>query len=483
MKIDRVQTYQAYPASNQRKNNYAPSFQKAPKSMTDKIIDALPGKKVLRFMEEKLSWMKGEIGGVAMTAIGTGLVAPWPIAFNPFVKAHKDATEEEKQDLKNTKIYTALRQPISAVLAAVFQIAALQPIDKFLDYLYNTPEMAKNFDVDTNQSVINNKNFIKRQIQKEMKAEGNTKASLGKEKYAEMLKERIAAREDEQLEKLAKQISETHRIQVGEEFIENSKVADIVNKQIEKYIGVAQDLKIDNNGLTYYSERARVLIENETYIRDLFSKFPTDGQELEAHLKDLISKEKNPDVKVLLEEILQRKPEIRANRAERTLWRIDNIKKLCNGTFSFDSYMDAMAKRNAELDKIITKLEIAKIKDLKGATPEVIEKTIKEAAEICHFEDHEKLLKSILHDTKAFDTNKESLVKKIYKDVAKGYKKFVSESYKSHNQIWKIAIGVLITLPITCNVLNWVYPRFMELVFPKLAGSKAKQAQLEKEGK
>jgi hypothetical protein len=80
------------------------------------------------------------------------------------------------------------------------------------------------------------------------------------------------------------------------------------------------------------------------------------------------------------------------------------------------------------------------VSSLKGATPEVIEKTIKEAAEICHFEDHEKLLKSILHDTKAFDTNKESLVKKIYKDVAKGYKKFVSESYKSHNQIWKIAI-------------------------------------------
>ena len=481
MKVDSIQQkYYAYP-NNQRKM-YSPTFQKAPQNVTDKIIDALPGKKILRFMEEKLSWMKGEIGGVAMTAIGTGLVAPWPIAFNPFVKAPKNASEEEKQDVKNTKVYTALRQPISAVLAAIFQIAALQPIDKFLDYLYNTPNFAKSFDIDTNQSVLNNKNFIKRQIMKQMKEEGNTKASLGKEAYDEMLKERIAKTESEQIDDLAKKIAQTHKIQVGEKFIDDHKVANIVNEQIDSYINVAKDLRIDNKGLSYYSERAKILIENEGRLRELFTQLPTGEKELETHLKDLISREQNADVKLLLEEILDRKPEIRANRAERTLWRIDKIKELCNGQYSFDNYMDAMAKRNAELDKIITKLDMTKIKNLEGATPEVIEKAIKETAEICHFKDHEKLLKSILHDTKAFDTYKESLTKKIYKDVAKGYKKFVANSYKSHNQIWKIAIGVFITLPITCNVLNWVYPRFMELAFPRLAGSKAKQVQKEKEG-
>ena len=171
MKIDKIyQNYQEHNNSKRIKPNYSQvGFAgKNPNSLPDRITNSLPGKKVLQFMQEKLSWMKGEIGGVAMTAIGTGAVAPWPIAFNPMVKPKKGATEEEKEDLKNTKYYTAWRQPVSAVLAAIFQIGALTPIDKFLDYLYNTPELAKHFDVDTNQSVLNNDGFVKRKMKKEM---------------------------------------------------------------------------------------------------------------------------------------------------------------------------------------------------------------------------------------------------------------------------------------------------------------------------
>ena len=61
---------------------------------------------------------------------------------------------------------------------------------------------------------------------------------------------------------------------------------------------------------------------------------------------------------------------------------------------------------------------------------------------------------------------------KIYKDMAKGYKAFIEKGYKGFSQVAKVLIGVFITLPITCTALNWVYPRFMELFFPKLAGVK-----------
>ena len=74
--------------------------------------------------------------------------------------------------------------------------------------------------------------------------------------------------------------------------------------------------------------------------------------------------------------------------------------------------------------------------------------------------------------TDTFDSNISRLTKKINKDTAKLYKKLIENNYKSINQVSKVLVGVLVTLPITCNLLNWIYPRFMEIFFPKLAGVK-----------
>lgn len=482
MKVDKI--YQNYDQSKnlgRKKQALNVSFTKNPPSLSDKINHNLADKKVLDFMREKLAWMKGEFGGVAMTALGTGLVAPWPIAFNPFVKAKKDATEAEKEDLKNTKYYTAWRQPISAVLAAIFQLSALKPIDKLLDYLYNTPEFAKNFDIDTNQSVLNSENFLKAKVEKEMKQAGFTISSMGEQEYNAELKKRVKEKEFTQIKNLANKIKESHKIQVGECFIDDSKVATIVNKEIDKYIADAKKLKIDNNGLAFYSKRAKMLIDNESYLKDLLKNAPQDGAKLETYLKDLLTKENNSDIKLLIEEILDRKPEIRYHRIENTVERINKIKNLCGEKYSFDKYMDAMTRRNSVLDKIITKFELAKIKDINSATPETIAKSIKDVINNCHFDKDNSVVKSILSCTETFKQDKESAIDNVYKDIAKGYKDFVKNSYKSHNQLWKIAIGVFITLPITCTALNWVYPRFMDKFFPKLAGAKAKQKEREKE--
>ena len=48
----------------------------------------------------------------------------------------KDGKIDEKE-LQNTKTYTAMRQPISAVLAIMIQLGLLTPIDKGLDVLIN----------------------------------------------------------------------------------------------------------------------------------------------------------------------------------------------------------------------------------------------------------------------------------------------------------------------------------------------------------
>ena len=107
MKVEKVQ--QNYLNSIGKKNS--PSFQKKG-DLASRIVESLPDKKAIKRME-KMEWLKGEAGGIAITAFGTGFVAPWPIAFNPFVKAPKGATEEEIDDLNKTKKYTAMRQVVS----------------------------------------------------------------------------------------------------------------------------------------------------------------------------------------------------------------------------------------------------------------------------------------------------------------------------------------------------------------------------------
>ncbi len=102
---------------------------------------------------EKMNFLKGEAGTVIVTAIGTGCVAPIMIAFNPFAKAKPNATEKEKEENENMKKYTALRQPISALLSIAIQLSVLKPIDKMLESYVNKPSrsrwMFKNIDMAT----------------------------------------------------------------------------------------------------------------------------------------------------------------------------------------------------------------------------------------------------------------------------------------------------------------------------------------------
>ena len=51
------------------------------------------------------------------------------------------------------------------------------------------------------------------------------------------------------------------------------------------------------------------------------------------------------------------------------------------------------------------------------------------------------------------------------------YKKNVEQNLKAHKQFTGIVISLAV-LPITCCLLNWIYPRFMDAVFPNLSNKK-----------
>ena len=136
MKVNRIQT--DYRTNNSvQKPKTQVNFKASPGSVNDMITNSLKDKAVISFLKG-LEWLKGESGGILITAVGTGAVAPWFIAHNPFVKAPKGASEEEKKEVQRTKSYTAWRQPISAVLAIIIQLGLLSPIDRLWDAMLKT---------------------------------------------------------------------------------------------------------------------------------------------------------------------------------------------------------------------------------------------------------------------------------------------------------------------------------------------------------
>ena len=518
MKVDIVnQNYQARaitPNLKAKSTKKSPNFTgMSSKQIEKEMMNMLHHKKAIEFMKS-FEWLKGEIGGILLTALGTGLVAPIFIGFNPFVSAPKNATEKEKEDVENTKQYTAMRQPVSAALAILFQAGVQKYIDKGLDAVFNNPKYSKKARLNLDQQVINTDSYIKNKIKKEMAEEGLEKPSLIKswfdsdaktkrKEYKEIFDKKVEARKEFQISRVTVGLKNDNVIHIGKRNLEHKTTAKLINKQIDSYIDDAKALKKNRDQIVFYKDRAQTLIENEDHLRKIFKDIPVekvrktmDEKELSKlyeqvgkQVQELLEKETNPKVKAILSEIMDKPADLRAHRIERTLQRIDSIKKICSSYkdgFTVENYGDALHERNKVLNKRITQLMEAKISRPKLADENVVKEAFEKLQKACTFDKGDKILEPLLENTDTFanSTNSKKLKGKIYKDIAKAYKKLVDNNYKSWNQITKIGVGVFITLPITCTALNWVYPRFMEIFFPKLAGVKKDNApqQVQQQG-
>lgn len=310
MKVGNVQTNYFWNMQGGNKPIAAPGFTGADvvKTTEDIFNNIIAKKKGVKWLN-KFEAARGELGSILITAIGTGLVAPFSIAFNPFVKAKPDATEEEKKEVANTKAYTALRQPISAMLAVFFQVGALKPIDMFLDKISNDPALSKNFPVELDQSAIQKKKYIERITKKEMKDLINNKKSLNnilsdeilerfknnpqelktyllnlrdkpenadirkfidkiaakddnevlsaidrikrtagvssKKEFDQELKKQVKEVQSRQINKISECIEQTGQIIINGKSIKNSEVAEYINYLVNEYIKDAKNLKID----------------------------------------------------------------------------------------------------------------------------------------------------------------------------------------------------------------------------------------------
>ncbi len=100
------------------------------------IIDNLAGESWIAKFSYKFAKAGGEKVANMVNAGGKMAIAPLIIALNPFSK-------EEKE----TKVYSACKHPIEAVLTIAIQILALNKVGKYIDNLSMQGKLAKNFNL------------------------------------------------------------------------------------------------------------------------------------------------------------------------------------------------------------------------------------------------------------------------------------------------------------------------------------------------
>lgn len=152
-----------------------------------------------------------------ITAVGTAFVAPIFIAFNPFTK----------KESKETKTYSAARQPISAVITLGVQLALVNVANEFLDK-WATNGTFKKFGIDFDAEP--RESFLTKQIKKE-----------GKKLNREELIKEIKVRQDLAEEKMVQKLIEEGYNPADTDLV-GGKAYNAALKQIKKGKGVESEI-------------------------------------------------------------------------------------------------------------------------------------------------------------------------------------------------------------------------------------------------
>ena len=132
----------------------------AAKSLKDFLLEIMP-KKIKRMV--KIHEGMGEVQNQLINAVGTGLVAPLFIKYNPI-----SDTDE------NTRTYTAWRQPVSAVLAVATQAAIVVPFNSLIKKLSDVGFLP----VSHNSTLFPSDDYVKAIIKKQNPDKKYTKAEM-----------------------------------------------------------------------------------------------------------------------------------------------------------------------------------------------------------------------------------------------------------------------------------------------------------------
>ena len=487
----------------------------ATKSLKEFILEIMPNK--IKNMV-KIHEGMGEIQNQLINAIGTGLVAPLFIKYNPISDTDKD-----------TRTYTAWRQPISAVLAVATQCAIVIPFNAAIKKMADIGYV--HLPLQYNSSLFPSDTFIKNQIKKDNPDKKFSKEEMKKE--LEIYKKRYSKDLEDMIKKdkiilTTTDINSASKVELPPEDFKKLFL-ETINKIMEEEKGEkinAIEKKLPQKverGIFYNShpQEAEAILQkmankvSQLYTQSDFAnssdKIAAASKAFDKECKNTIAElrkeiKKDPSKKYVNNELIKLVHEIQRKNIgsdSNTMNTISqHITKMTNdlnrmrakkSTKEIMEYVnEVIYKRTDAIDSLLelfnqikTKLETTGI-------------SVKEAQEMIDTKISTSR-KEIWTRLSAQGLSKEEIIQSV--DFAEGVSsrltektaslaKNIGEQLKDHAKAnidglkrWT-GLGVsLAILPATCWLLNKIYPWLMDLAFPKLSNKagKAKESN-EKKG-
>ena len=487
-------------------------------NFTGAAAAAEAAKPLEKYILERMPWIAramvrlhegmGEVQNQLINAFGTGLVAPLFIMYNPL--------SDKDQD---TKTYTAMRQPISAMLAVGTQAAIVVPFNALIKRDADLGYLPMQY----NRTLFPSDDFIEKLVKKE-----NPGRKFKKNKDVDELKDAIAKYKKEHYEKPLIEMIENDKIIFNTTDGKNKstlempkdKFDELFKETIDEIIAEEETEKLNaiknklpkkiERGVFYntHSEQAMNIMSrlntqidygeldfenSQKAIEDAHKNFDKECKKIIKELKK--ASKKHPGNEPVNSEFIKIIKELKKwnNGKDETSLRvlqkklikqIDLIKKMrgMDSTKEIINYVTgAVNRRTDAIDNTIKTLQTIKTQ-LEGDGI-----TVKEAQAIIDAEIASSD-KRVRHLVKTKGSGKDDIktttewidssgarlsekAKNIAKCIAKRAEKH-AVSYIDGLKRWT-GLGVsLAILPLTCWLLNRIYPWAMDKIFPNLSKPK-----------
>lgn len=411
------------------------------------LMHYMPGG--VKLMMKAKEWT-GEVQNIVINSVGTGLIAPIFIKYNPLSKTDED-----------TRTYSAWRQPVSALLAILTQVGATIPFNNKVKSLTHQGKLGQDYNMTPFMDIKYLKKLVKKQHPDFTPAQINERAlQMQNEQFEEVLKDLRTKNTVMYIEDGKPNKVEMNPKRYNETLLKTIKGL-IKEETAEKNKNDSTKRAFRIRRSEYYRTHAEKANAHLDSLLELFEC--GDIEKVKKSLAKKISKMKSrkEDKELILftEEIFKLGNKSNDNKTINSMReKVDRAKGYVRDYGAMTSKEQVIERVNRSIDGRVTDID-KEIKFFEKVKQAIIDnKTVHEIEDMFNAE---KLNNARLQEKPVI----------FAEHVARQLKQQTKSCIDGYKQVGGIFVS-LATLFISCPLLNWVYPRFMAAVFPNLSNGK-----------